>query len=201
VASFYSSFFFHFVSLIFSLYFEYISLRIKGVVFLILCILEKDHEIKSRYCFLHNLNKFYLLCYLSILHHMHSITLFYASIFGLLFVILSIRTILARRRSGISLWLSDHTEDSLTKKARVHANFSEYIPLSLILMLLAEDRNLHFMILHCIGISLLIGRLFHIYWIDRIQQNFTFRVVGMALTLTTLTFLSFYLLLSSLGIV
>jgi len=62
------------------------------------------------------------------------ITPLYAAIIALIFVGLSFRTLLLRRRLGIAIGTGKNPQ--LTRAMRVHSNFAEYVPISLILMIL-----------------------------------------------------------------
>lgn len=65
-----------------------------------------------------------------------AITPLYASLLALVFVYLSARVITVRRQLKASL--GDHGDKNLLKRLRVHANFAEYTPLALLLILMAE---------------------------------------------------------------
>jgi len=66
---------------------------------------------------------------------MLSITAFYAALLAVLFLVLSVRVIGWRRESRVEF---GHGEDSeLLRRMRVHANFAEYVPFTLLLMALA----------------------------------------------------------------
>ena len=64
------------------------------------------------------------------------ITALYAALLAGIFVILSVRVIAARRGSGAPL--GDGGNPELLRRIRVQGNFSEYVPLALILLALAE---------------------------------------------------------------
>jgi len=65
-----------------------------------------------------------------------SITPLYAALLALVFLVLSFRVIFVRRGERISL--GDGENPALRARVRVHANFAEYTPLALLLMLMAE---------------------------------------------------------------
>ena len=71
-----------------------------------------------------------------LLNKMMPITPIYAAILGLVFVVLSIRTLLLRRQLKVEI--GDGDQPMLARAARVHANFAEYVPLSLILIYFLE---------------------------------------------------------------
>lgn len=124
---------------------------------------------------------------------MHTLSL-YAALLALLFVALSIRIIRLRRNLHIAL--GDSGNETLLRAISVHANFAEYVPLCLILLYLVEGQGAHPALLHGLGVILLMGRLSHAFGVSQANENFRFRVIGMALTFTTLITLSAYLLVA-----
>ncbi len=120
------------------------------------------------------------------------ITLLYAALLGLLFVGLSVRTLLLRRRFGIAI--GDAGNESMLRAMRVHANFAEYIPLSLLLIYLVENTGANPLLVHALGAAMLAGRVSHAIGVSRAKENYAFRVTGMALTLTPLIVASLQLL-------
>ena len=118
----------------------------------------------------------------------------YASILALMFVGLSIRTLGMRRRLKIAI--GDAGNPAMLRAMRVHSNFAEYVPLSLLLILLAAGSGAHSMLLHFLGLTLLAGRISHAYGVSQSRENYRFRVAGMALTFTSLITSSLYLLFS-----
>ncbi len=106
------------------------------------------------------------------------ITGIYAALLGLLFVILSIRTIKSRRRNNIALGYGDAPD--LVRTARVHANFAEYVPLALLLLYFLELSPAPGGLMHGLGIVLLISRIVHAYGVSQIDEDYRFRVAGMS---------------------
>ena len=115
---------------------------------------------------------------------MLSVTPVYASILTLVFIYLSFRVIGMRRNAKVSL--GDGGEKQLQARARAHANFAEYVPLCLLLMLMAELQGLTGWTLHLIGALLLMGRLSHAYSLSLDKTSNNFRVVGMISTFAAL---------------
>jgi uncharacterized membrane protein YecN with MAPEG domain len=114
-----------------------------------------------------------------------AITALYAGLLVPLFIYLTIRVIGARRGEKIAI---GHGESHfLLRRMRVHANFSEYVPLTLICMGLAESLHTHHILLHGMGIFLIIGRCLHAYGVSQEKEVFKFRVIGMVCTLTVLS--------------
>lgn len=118
----------------------------------------------------------------------------YASILALMFVGLSIRTLGMRRRLRIAI--GDAGNPEMLRAMRVHSNFAEYVPLGLLLLLLAAGSGADPMLVHFLGLTLLAGRMSHAYGVSQSRENFRFRVSGMALTFTSLITSSLYLLFS-----
>lgn len=120
------------------------------------------------------------------------IVAFYASIFGLLFVTLSIRTLRMRRRLKIAI--GDAGDQAMLRAIRVHSNFAEYVPLSLLMLYFVETGGARAGLVHLLALCLLAGRLAHAFGVSRINENYRFRVFGMAMTFTTLVMSSVFLL-------
>lgn len=89
------------------------------------------------------------------------ITGLYASLLGLIFVFLSIQVIKMRRKYAISL--GDGNNEFLQKATRAHANFNEYVPICIVLLLVAELTSQADIFLHICGILLVYGRVAHAY--------------------------------------
>ena len=59
------------------------------------------------------------------------IVFLYAALLAVIFVALSVRTLLLRRRLGIAI--GDGDDPRMLRAMRAHANFAEYVPFSLLL--------------------------------------------------------------------
>jgi uncharacterized protein len=108
------------------------------------------------------------------------ITPFYSGIFGLFFVALSVRTLLLRRKFGIAI--GNNNQPLLERASRVHSNFAEYVPMSLLLIYFLELKMPSNVWINFICIALLIGRISHAYGVSQVQEKFIYRVIGIALT-------------------
>ncbi|MBN8543101.1 MAG: MAPEG family protein [Alphaproteobacteria bacterium] len=113
----------------------------------------------------------------------------YAAALALLFVFLAVRTILARVKHGTALGDGGHHE--LQRAIRAHAHFAEYVPFSLLLILMLELQGSNHYLLHGLGITLAIGRLLHAYSLLKcetyengqiIVSSMKFRQLGMFLS-------------------
>jgi uncharacterized membrane protein YecN with MAPEG domain len=112
------------------------------------------------------------------------VTALYAALLTVLFVVLSVRVIATRRGSGAAL--GDGGNRELLRRIRVQGNFAEYVPLALLLLGLGEGLHAPVWLLHLLGLTLLIGRALHAYGVSRTNEQFAFRVTGVAFTLTML---------------
>lgn len=89
------------------------------------------------------------------------ITTFYAALLGVVLLYLSLMVI--KRRRELAIGIGDGGEKHLQQDIRVHGNFVEYVPLCLILLLLAELNQTSAWFLHAVGATLLVSRLMHAY--------------------------------------
>ena len=122
-------------------------------------------------------------------------TALYAAILALVFVALSARVIVRRRAARVSIGMGG--DAGLERRARVHANFAEYVPLALVLLLLAELSRSPAWLLHLAGIALVLGRVAHAVGLSRRPEDFRLRVAGMVATLTTILVLALVLVVRS----
>ena len=112
------------------------------------------------------------------------ITPFYAALFALLFFALSVRTISMRRRHQITVGDGGNTE--MLRAMRVHSNFAEYVPLTLLLIFMLEWDGASRGLVHLLCIVLLCGRLLHAWGVSHATENFRFRTFGMLATFIVL---------------
>ncbi|MBD0275544.1 MAG: MAPEG family protein [Acetobacteraceae bacterium] len=109
---------------------------------------------------------------------------YYAAVLALLFVFLSVNTIRGRREHRIALGVSGNSD--LERRVRVHGNFAEYAPFALFLIAMAEVRGAPPLVVHALCLSLVFGRLAHAWGVSRTDEDFRFRVAGMAATFATI---------------
>jgi uncharacterized membrane protein YecN with MAPEG domain len=106
------------------------------------------------------------------------------AVLGLIFARLTLKVIAARRGANVSIGVSD--DPALLRASRVHANFAEYAPLTLLLMALAEITGAPWFVILVLGVMLIAGRLLHAYGLGQEPDNFGARVRGMQLTIFSL---------------
>jgi len=113
-----------------------------------------------------------------------AVTPIYAVILTALYLLLSFRVIGRRRTAQVAL--GDGGDRALLRRQRVHGNFAEYVPLALVLMMLAELQGLPHWALHAIGVILIVGRIAHAYGVSQETEPMQIRGAAMALTFTVL---------------
>ena len=121
-----------------------------------------------------------------------NITPYYAAILALLFIILSIRTIKTRREHKVAI--GDGGEKSILRASRVHANFSEYVPFTILLIAMLEMQSYSDWMIHGLCVALVAARIAHAYGVSQANENFKFRIFGAATTINIIGICAFLLL-------
>lgn len=111
--------------------------------------------------------------------HILPITLTIAGAAALLNLWLGLRISRLRRRHGVSIGHGGNS--ALAVRMRAHANFVEYTPFFLILLLLVELAHGSQAWLWLVAILFVLGRIVHAFGMDRPGAN-ALRIVGMILT-------------------
>jgi uncharacterized membrane protein YecN with MAPEG domain len=102
----------------------------------------------------------------------------YVAINALILLVLGVHAMQTRRKLRISLL--DGGNPEMARAMRAHGNAAEYIPIALILMVLARLLGGNIIPIHAIGIPLTLGRLIHPFGI--LNGSLPPRAVGMVLT-------------------
>jgi uncharacterized protein len=118
------------------------------------------------------------------MHTIH-ITLLFAGLCALMQCLLTAMVIAQRVQKGIDL--QDGGDASLMRHIRTHANFSETVPICLLLLLSLELGGLGPTWLWLLGLALLTGRVLHACGM-LIPALAWGRLSGMILTLTVMSF-------------
>ena len=113
------------------------------------------------------------------------VTLYYAAALGLLLLILSYNVLRHRVRDA----LLPHETSITDRIARVHANFTEYVPTALALLILLEWAGAPAAVLHFGGATFTIGRCLHAWGFTRQDMASFGRIVGIQTTLFALFYL------------
>ena len=121
------------------------------------------------------------------------VTLLFAAIFGILHVIFTLRVGGYRFRSGISL--GDGGDKELLNRIRAHGNFTENVPIALLLLLLNDLNGLADGTLMLLGSILLAARLVHYLMIVTRSLPMVLRPLSMIGTLGTILASAIFLLI------
>ncbi len=108
----------------------------------------------------------------------------YAALSGVLIVALAFQVIRVRRKTATGL--GDGGHDELRRAMRVHGNAIEYIPVCLLLLLLAELNGIQAPWLHAAGLLLIISRLAHARGLSKSAGISPGRFLGMVGTFTVI---------------
>ena len=114
----------------------------------------------------------------------YPITLFYASLLGLLLIVLSLQVLRYRVRVDVK------GSESAQRMLRVQANFSEYVPMAVILLALLEDAGAPPFALHTLGSLLVLARLSHAIGLGYFGSRNYPRTLGALFTFLILAVLS-----------
>jgi uncharacterized membrane protein YecN with MAPEG domain len=109
---------------------------------------------------------------------------FYGAIFALLYIGLTIRVVMLRNSTRVSL--GSGGDPALERAIRIHANFIEYVPLALILLTAMEMQRRSHYVLHILCVMLLVGRICHFAALSRDNTANPLRGIGVGLTVLVL---------------
>lgn len=129
----------------------------------------------------------------------YTVTMFYAGLLALLLVAMSARLVTLRRRLRVGLGSGGN--EVLQRQVRAHANFCEYVPLALLLLLLLEaSAVVAWWQLHALGAVLVVARILHgFFGVNRSSGTSLGRVWGTAMTWLMIAVAACYLLALSIG--
>lgn len=119
---------------------------------------------------------------------MIEITSLYTGILGLIFILCAINVIKFRYKSATGL--GDGGDENLIKAIRIHGNFSEYIPIIILLMAFYEMNNGQAIALHFMGVVLILGRIAHAIGLTLSTGTNIYRQFGVLSTFIILIVLS-----------
>jgi uncharacterized membrane protein YecN with MAPEG domain len=114
------------------------------------------------------------------------VTPLYAGLAAIILLVLTVRVILLRRRLAVGIGSGGH--DALELAIRCHGNFTEYVPVVLILLASAELSGAGAGTLHAIGILLIVGRMLHAWGLAQSRGTSFGRAAGIVLTVAALVF-------------
>lgn len=108
----------------------------------------------------------------------------YAALLACLFVYLSLRVVRLRHRFQVAV--GDNQEPLLARAIRAHGNFTEYVPLCLLLIFCFDSLGGPIPLIHGFCLLLLLGRTLHAFGISQPKEHFKFRSGGMVMTFIAL---------------
>ena len=114
-----------------------------------------------------------------------AITAFYAGILAIVLVFLSLRIIVvARARAHVAY--GDGGKPELTPVVRAQANFTEYVPLSLLLIGYLEITGVSANLIHGLGATLVVARVLHPLGLRHPGGPNVLRILGTVTTILVL---------------
>ena len=125
------------------------------------------------------------------------VTLIFAAALGLLNLWLGVRLTRLRYAKKVSIGHGD--VPVVETRMRAHANFNEYVPIALILMMLVEMQISASRGLWLVGTLLVVGRVLHPFGMERAAPN-PYRMVAMMLTWAALVALVVWAILLAYGL-
>ena len=89
------------------------------------------------------------------------VTPLYAGLLALWLLVLALRVV--QRRSATHIYIGDGGDPALVRTMRGQANFTEYVPLALLLLAILELSRFSLYALHALGATLVLARVLHGY--------------------------------------
>jgi uncharacterized membrane protein YecN with MAPEG domain len=114
----------------------------------------------------------------------------YAGVLALIYIYLAVCVIRVRFKTQTKL--GDGGHDTLAAAIRAHGNFSEYVPLALLMIGFLNYQGVAVWAIHALGITLIAGRVVHAYSIHR--DILKLRPVGMGMTFTVIAVAALWLI-------
>jgi hypothetical protein len=108
----------------------------------------------------------------------------YVALLVLIGIALTIRVIAVRREKRIGI--GDGGDRDLSKRIRVHGNFSETAPILMILLLALPLLGAKVWLVHVVGLAAIVGRTMHAIGMSQTAGSSVGRVGGMVLTFTAM---------------
>ena len=116
------------------------------------------------------------------------VTAVFSGLLALFFIKLSLNVLRLRKTHQISLGVEGI--DALDRALRVKASFSEYVPLSLVMMGTLELNGAPSLLVALLGAVLLLGRYLHVSGLSHSSQSSQRRIMGTKSTFLTLALLA-----------
>ncbi|HWD27718.1 MAG TPA: MAPEG family protein [Rhizomicrobium sp.] len=104
----------------------------------------------------------------------------YAALNALIMLVLAMLVVRARVRTRTEI--GDGADPALLGPLRAHGNNTENVPMAIVLLMLLYATGASVLVIHVVGGTLTLGRLFHAFGLSRNVGASTPRLIGMALT-------------------
>jgi len=117
----------------------------------------------------------------------------YAAILVLIFVFLSARVI--QMCASAKIGIGTGNDPAMERRIRVHGNFSEYVPVALLLLTFMEMLHLSRYLIHVLCIVLIVARIVHAIGVTPVNENFPMRVGSVLATFAVLVIAALALLI------
>ncbi len=115
----------------------------------------------------------------------------YAGALALLFIYLSVLVVKQRRFHRVPI--GDGHKASLKRAIAVHNNFAQYVPITLILLLMMEIALAPAFLVHALCTVSCLARCVHAYGVSQDPEPFKFRRIGVLSTFGVITVSACYL--------
>ncbi|WP_417665472.1 MAPEG family protein [Pseudidiomarina sp.] len=125
------------------------------------------------------------------------ISMLYAGLLTLLYFVLSVNIIRLRWRDRVGLGTGDSQD--LKVAVRIHGNFAEYVPLSLLLLVVMELQGAAVELLYGLGAALFVARICHALGLTMSVGPSWARTVGVLGTFSVLLLQAGYLIGAFIG--
>ena len=109
----------------------------------------------------------------------------YAVVLALIGVVLTVRVILGRVRTGVQA--GDGGDAALGQAIRAHANFTEQVPIALLVLVLLDAAGMNGTVVHALGVVLVVARLISAWGLSRSLGATPQRPAGAGLTALVVT--------------
>ena len=118
------------------------------------------------------------------------ITLFYASLMGILQIALAYKVGSSRLKNNTLL--GDGNQSEVLQKVRAHGNLTEYVPIFLILLALIEMQGAALWKIHVLGSLFFLARIAHCYGMYISTESTPPRLIGILVTWFSIAGMSIY---------
>lgn len=120
------------------------------------------------------------------------ITIIYAGILGLIFIGLALYVV--RGRWAYKIGLGEGENRDMQKRVRIHGNFAEHVPFALLLLFLTDYVQYSPLLIHALGITLVLARIFHFIGLRKSGSFTLWRGAGVVMTLMVILICSILLI-------